>query len=165
MAISEVHNSVGMREAYYYFRKNSKLSKEISETMYRRIIRAVNNYIQEEIANCNDFDIPCNLGRIEVRKRDSSLYFDSNNKLVNTKPVDWKATKEMWERKPYLKEQKKLVRFDVNEVFKIHFRKGNKVYINKHFFEFTPNRFLKRKLKNNIIDRKVDAFNTIYYGK
>lgn len=157
MRTNKIHNSVGMNDAYKYFRNNSSISNKISESMYRRVIRKINKYIQEELSRCRDFNIPYGLGHIEVRKVDVSLRFEEG-KLINNKPIDWKTTNELWNRNPIAKEKKKLVRFDVDYLYLIKYIKSKARYMNQQFFEFSPNRFLKIKLKNNINDGSVDAF-------
>ena len=44
------------------------------------------------------------------------------------------------------------------EIFKVHYNKSKADYTNKSFYQFNANRELKKALKRNIKDGKVDAF-------
>ena len=44
------------------------------------------------------------------------------------------------------------------EVFKIHYNRSKADYNNQTFYEFNPNRELRKELKKRIKDGKIDAF-------
>ena len=60
------------------------------------------------------------------------------------------------------KNKKILIRQEVKEIFKILYNRSKANYNNKSYYEFTPNRYLKLGLKDNINLNKLDAFT---YGK
>ena len=44
------------------------------------------------------------------------------------------------------------------EIFKVYYNRGKANYTNKSFFAFDVNRELKKKLKKNIKERRIDAY-------
>jgi nucleoid DNA-binding protein len=146
--------SLGMREAFRYY---TKKSKALDEKEFRRIIRYVNNLLQESLACGEDINLPCRMGRLELRKFKTSVSF-KDGKIITNLPIDWDETLNLWyEDKESFKEKRK-VRMEVPEVFRVYYKKSTANYNNKSFFTFKVNRDLKQKLKTNIINKKVDAF-------
>lgn len=146
--------SLGMREAFRYY---TKKSKALDEKEFRRVIRYINNLLQESIAHGEDINLPCRMGRLELRKFKTSVSF-RDGKMMTNLPIDWDETLNLWyEDKESFKEKRK-VRMEVPEVFRVYYKKNTANYNNKSFFTFKVNRDLKQKLKTNIINKKVDAF-------
>jgi nucleoid DNA-binding protein len=146
--------SLGMREAFRYY---TKKSKSLSEKDFRRVIRYINSILQESLALGEDINLPCRMGRLELRKFKTSVSF-KDGKMITNLPIDWDETLNLWyEDKESFKEKRK-VRMEVPEVFRVYYKKSTANYNNKAFFTFKVNRDLKQKLKTNIINKKVDAF-------
>jgi len=146
--------SLGMREAFRYY---TKKSKSLSEKDFRRVIRYINSILQESLALGEDINLPCRMGRLELRKFKTSVSF-KDGKMITNLPIDWDETLNLWyEDKESFKEKRK-VRMEVPEVFRVYYKKSTANYNNKSFFTFKVNRDLKQKLKTNIINKKVDAF-------
>jgi nucleoid DNA-binding protein len=146
--------SLGMREAFRYY---TKKSKSLSEKDFRRVVRYINSILQESLALGEDINLPCRMGRLELRKFKTSVSF-KDGKMITNLPIDWDETLNLWyEDKESFKEKRK-VRMEVPEVFRVYYKKSTANYNNKSFFTFKVNRDLKQKLKTNIINKKVDAF-------
>ena len=146
--------SLGMREAFRYY---TKKSKSLSEKDFRRVVRYINSILQESLASGEDINLPCKMGRLELRKFKTSVSF-KDGKMITNLPIDWDETLNLWyEDRESFKEKRK-VRMEVPEVFRVYYKKSTANYNNKSFFTFKVNRDLKRKLKTNIINKKVDAF-------
>lgn len=146
--------SLGMREAFRYY---TKKSKSLNEKDFRRVIRYINSLLQESLASGEDINLPCRMGRLELRKFKTSVSF-RDGKMITNLPIDWDETLNLWyEDKESFKEKRK-VRMEVPEVFRVYYKKSTANYNNKSFFTFKVNRDLKQKLKTNIINKKVDAF-------
>lgn len=146
--------SLGMREAFRYY---TKKSKALSENEFRKVIRYINSILQESLASGEDINLPCKMGRLELRKFKTSVSF-KDGKMITNLPIDWDETLNLWyEDKESFKEKRK-VRMEVPEVFRVYYKKSTANYNNKSFFTFKVNRDLKQKLKTNIINKKVDAF-------
>lgn len=146
--------SLGMREAFRYY---TKKSKSLNEKDFRRVIRYINSILQESLVSGEDINLPCRMGRLELRKFKTSVSF-KDGKMITNLPIDWDETLNLWyEDKESFKEKRK-VRMEVPEVFRVYYKKSTANYNNKSFFTFRANRDLKQKLKTNIINKKVDAF-------
>lgn len=146
--------SLGMREAFRYY---TKKSKALNEKDFRRVIRYINSLLQESLASGEDINLPCRMGRLELRKFKTSVSF-RNGKMITNLPIDWDETLNLWYEDEESFKTKRKVRMEVPEVFRVYYKKSTANYNNKSFFTFKVNRDLKQKLKTNIINKKVDAF-------
>ena len=100
----------GIADAYEAFKFMNPKSTVDYKT-YKNVCTAFNKFLMLEVV-CRGSDVNIGrLGSISVRKykaqpkigRDGSL-------LVGGVPIDWKATKEYWDRNPKAKAEKKLIR-------------------------------------------------------
>lgn len=146
--------SLGMREAFRYYTKHSK---SLDEKTFRKTIRLINTYLQEQLTLGEDINLPQRMGTLELRKFKTRVSF-SNGKMITNLPIDWDETLKLWYEDPVSMKQKTKVRMEVPEVFRVFYKKGSANYNNKSFFTFQSCRDLKQKLKTNINNGKVDAF-------
>ena len=154
----KVTNSIGVYDIYKYIRKNKweGIGQKITEKQFYAIIRTLNKALIDQLFQNKDVRLPY-LGQLELRKKETKVKF-IDNRLIVTKPIDWDQTLKLWYEDQEAKEQKILIRGEQKEVYKIHYNKSRAKYKNKAFFEFQPNRQIKVKLKEYIINNKIDAF-------
>ena len=87
-----------------------------------------------------------------------------DGKLLNNIPVDWQATKALWNRDEEAKEKKLLVRYNNSHtsgyVFRIYFKKFGAKIKNRSVYKFQVNRDFKRQISKYIKDpnMSIDAF-------
>ena len=81
-----------------------------------------------------------------------------NGKLVTNLPVDFDKTIRLWYEDEEAHKNKTVVRFEAREGFKIRYDKNMANYNNKIFYEFLPNKELKRELSIKIKNGEIDAF-------
>lgn len=155
----KVTNSIGVYSAYKWIRKNSWLNigRCLTEHEFYSIIRRVNNYLAEELLKGHDINLPHRMGRLELRKYDAKIYL-KDNKVVTNLPIDWDKTLRLWYEDKESYDNRTLVRMEEKEVFKIHYNRSKADYNNQTFYEFNPNRELRKELKKRIKDGKIDAF-------
>ena len=155
----KVSGSLGVYDAYKWIRKNKWLNigSPISEHDFYSIIRKINNYLANELIKGVDINLPYKLGRLEVRKNIAS-YTIQNNKVKTNLPVNWDATLKLWYDDKDAYTNKVLIRQDENEIFKVVYNRSKAEYINKSFYQFNLNRDIKRRLKQQIREGKLDAF-------
>jgi nucleoid DNA-binding protein len=146
--------SLGMREAFRYY---TKKSKTLDEKTFRKVVRYINLLLQESLASGEDINLPCRMGRLELRKFKTSVSF-KDGKMITNLPIDWDETLNLWYEDEEAFKTKYKVRMEVPEVFRVYYKKSTANYNNKSFFSFKANRDLKQKLKTNIINKEVDAF-------
>jgi len=81
-----------------------------------------------------------------------------NGKLVTSLPIDWDKTLQLWYEDKEAFDNKTLVRIETEEVFKVYYNKQSANYNNKSFYEFKPNRELKRRLSKYAREGYLDAY-------
>lgn len=160
-----IKNSYGVYDGYKFYRKTKpKESKYVlTESQYFSIIRGINNILAECLTKGDDITLPLRFGRLEVRKKDARIQI-VNGKVVSNLPIDWDKTLKLWYEDIESFHNKTLVRVEEKEIFKLYYNKNNAEYSNKSFYQMNFNRELKKKLKYNIKDGNLDAFNFNYYG-
>lgn len=154
-----VNNSNGVYDAYKYIRKNKwfNIGRPLTEHEFYTIIRQVNNYLADELLQGNDILLPCRLGRIELRKYDANISI-KNGILKTNLPIDWDRTLKLWSEDEEAYKERTLVKMEEKEIFKVFYNKRDANYENKSFYTFEVNRDLKRRLKQKIKCRAIDAF-------
>ena len=155
----KINNSVGVYDAYKWIRKNKWLDigQSVSEHDFYTIVRHVNNYLAECLANGQDIILPHKLGRLEIRKFDSRIELHGNTIRTNL-PVDWDRTLKLWFEDEEAYKERTLIKMEEKEIFKVYYNKSRADYGNKSFYSFEVNRDLKRRLKHNIKSGRIDAF-------
>ena len=155
----KVRNSNGVYSAYKWIRKNKWLNigRPIKEHEFYTIIRQINNLLAENILSGEDIVLPHRLGTIELRKYDTriSIY---NGKVVTNLPIDWDRTLKLWSEDEEAYKERTLIKMEEKEIFKVFYNKRTANYENKSFMQFEVNRDLKRRLKQRIRNKAVDAF-------
>jgi len=150
----------GITDYLRYYNKGRK--DKITRLQYNKIISDFNSQIVLMIINEGlEFKIPKVSTTICVRKTKRIPKF-VDGKFVNTIPVDWKATKELWASDEDAKEKKILLRFLNNHtskhIFRIKMLKYGAIYKNKKVYKFKPARSFQRDLAKRIKDPNQDSF-------
>lgn len=155
----KITGSYSTYDAYRWIMKNKWLNigHKVSSHDFYSVIRLVNKYLAKELSIGNDIIFPYRMGRVYLIKFPTNIKI-INNKIKTTMPIDWQETIKLWydDNESYL--NKKVVRRIEKEIFKIHYDKVKANYKNKYFYKFFPNRNIRKELKNNIKEGKVDTF-------
>lgn len=157
--IHKITGSLGVYQAYKYYRKNRPKEKKyvLTESQYFAIVRQINNLLADELSNGREILFPKRMGTIELRKYNTNIRFDEYGNLKTNLPIDWNKTLELWYNDEESRNNKTLLRQENKEVFKIYYNKYNANYNNKSFYEFRCNKDLKQRLKQNIRYGAIDA--------
>ncbi len=154
----KITNSFGVFDVYKHIRKNKwyDIGRPLKESEFYAIIRNVNNLLAVEIANGNKVVFPSRMGKLELRKqqRGASIV---DGKLKVTYPVNWLDTIELWLEDEEAKNNKTLLRNENEFVYRVKYDKFDATFENKVFYQFALNRKIKRALKENIEQGKVDT--------
>ena len=155
----KITGSVGVYDIYKRIRKNNWYNKTrpITEHEFYSIIRTVNKYFAQELVQGNDVILPYKMGRLELVKYDSKPIVNDDKLIIRT-PVNWEETLRLWHEDQEAKEQKMLVHYDTNTIFKVKYNAHIGRYTNKRFFTFRINREIKKQLKEQINNKAIDAF-------
>lgn len=153
-----IKGSIGVQKAYIYYRKNKPKDPEyiLTESQYYCIIRHINNKLADLLVNGEDIIFPCRMGRLEVRKTEKQIKI-IDGKVHTNLPIDWNRTLELWYEDLQAFNQKTLVRVEEEYIYKIYYNRGQANYKNKCYYEFSVNRALKKRLKQQIKKGKIDA--------
>jgi hypothetical protein len=160
--VFKAHIKTGQMYEYYartHFKtlmnKNWKVHKDsefyMRRTMYSDILREFNTAIADCLLyEAFEFILPCNLGKISIRKKKPEVTVDDNGNIINRLPVDRKATHELWEEDPQAKADKKYI-YHLNEhsngyIATFYYRKKNAKFVGKGRYNVRPTRTIKRTL-------------------
>lgn len=152
----KVNNSYGTKDAYRWAMKNRLIRRELKETDYRKIINALNQSLQDQLLSGKDMKFPERLGRVEVRKYKTFVNLEED-KIKTNLAVDWDKTLRLWYEDEEACDNKTLIRCETDEKFRIIYNKRKAKYNNKVFYEFSPTRQIKLKLKELINNKGFDA--------
>ena len=157
----KIRDCWGVYQAYKAIRKNGwyDIGRPLTEHEFYSIIRCMNALMADEIAMGQTVRFPHGMGKIELRKYHLGVSIDSEGKLRNTYPIDWRNTLLLWYEDDDAYRRKTLLRNESPWMYHIKYNKWNANYDNKMFYQFYPNTFVKRNLSKNIKQGKVD---TIY---
>lgn len=148
----------GIRDYYKFYKNNyNKVDKE----KFSKVIDDFNKEIIKAIIEDNlEYTVPYLNIEISIRKHKRKPTI-KNGQLINNVPIDWKATKELWEKDPEAKEKNIRVRFrnshTNNYVFRIYCKKFKCNIRNKSLFKFKPSRIFQRSLSKRIKDPNKDS--------
>lgn len=129
------------------------------------IHRALNLYFKyatEDLALGHKVVLLNKLGSLYLTKELRGVeYNEETGKIINTFPVNIHETVKLWKQKPELK-NKTFVRFtndhSDNYTFRLHYQNSKAIYKNKNIYNFQFSKPLKKKLGQNIFNKKVDAY-------
>lgn len=157
--VHKVNNSFGTREAFKYYRAHRPKKHEyvLTSQQFLHIVRQVNNILRDNLSNGEDVVFPERMGQLELRKRVPSSTIE-NGKFKTNLPIDWDATLKLWYEDKESYEQKRLVRHEAREVYRVFYNKYNATYDNKSFYQFNTNRELKLRIKKGVQEERLSAF-------
>lgn len=159
--IHSASNSYGVYDGYKFYRESETKYTHVNRLQYGIIIRSINKLLGEALINGEDILLPHRLGRIEIRKYKPSISLN-NGKVKTTLPIDWNRTLKLWYEDKESYKNKTLIKVENKEVFRVYYNRVKAEFENKSFYRFNINRELKNKLKQNIREGKLDAFNFNY---
>ena len=159
LRIHKVKNSYGVYDGFKYYRKNKPKEHKyvLTESQYFSIIRRVNELLGESLINGEDVTLPYRLGRLEIRKYEARITTDGKKVRTNL-PIDWDRTLKLWYEDKESYKNKTLIKVEEKEIYKVYYNRNVAEFTNKAFYQFDVNRELKRRLKQNIKEGKLDAF-------
>jgi len=159
----KVSGSWGVYDAYKLIRKNKwyDIGRPVTEYEFYAIIRGINDIYADEISKGTTIYFPSRMGKLELKKEQRGVYINKDGNMKVTYPIDWKSTLKLWFEDMEAREAKTLVRRNCKTMYRVNYNKHDAKYNNKLFYDFTLNRFIKQKLKHNIINGLIDSV----YGK
>lgn len=154
----------GMNDYYKFFCEIYGKDK-VSKKRFNSIISEYNEKMGELLINDLTYTLPSKMGTLEILKIKRKVYENSEGKIINNKPIDWKATNDLWKLNKEAAEKKILIRHNNKHtdgyVFKIYYNKRLANYKNKTVYSFKAVREISRNINKRIRDyskRKYDTF-------
>lgn len=155
--MSNVKRDNNTKTCYNTYKESVEKELQVSYSDYMKVLKAFNNKVKEEIIyNASEITLPCNLGRVRIKKFKNKM---NPNKLS----PNWRATLDLWERNPEAKEKKTLV-YHLNEHRKGHAYRvfwDKKISKVRHhsYYTFKPVREFKRELAKVLLtNTKIDYY-------
>lgn len=157
----KINVDYGVREYYKYY-KNT-FEKTVDSKKFNKVLSMFNTEIVNAIINDDlEFTPPMLQFTFCVRKI-KKVPIIRDGKVVNTSPIDWKTTKQLWEDDPETKEKKIIIKFTNNHtsrhVFRIKALKVGFTFKHKKLFRFKACRSFQRGLAKRILDPNQENFN------
>lgn len=165
--IAKVRNSYGVYDAYVTIRKNKweGIGKHVSSHDFYAVIRGVNKLLAKNLGEGKKISFPHGMGTLEIRKSERGAYLVGGQLKVSY-PIDWKSTFQLWYEDKEANKRKILIRNEERWVYSIKYSKHDANYPNQYFYQFVVNRLIKKALKDNIKQGKIDTLygerNSIY---
>lgn len=107
-------------ESYYYKHAKQKKYKRF-ECM--RIIKGVNDLAMKYIYKGGEFEFPSKLGSLSIVGLHYTHHYN-HGRLMPVKPIDWGATRKLWEEDEDARNKKQLVRFTNDYVYKFQYKRN-----------------------------------------
>lgn len=153
------NSDFGILDYYKFYIK--KYNSNISKSKYTKLIQEFNEEIINLIIEDNlVYQLPY-IGMEVMIKKDRRKPRIINGKVVNNTPVDWKVTKELWEKDKDAKDKKILVRYNnyhtSGYVFRIYCKKFKCNLKYRSLYKFKPNRKFTRQLSARLLDDNKDS--------
>jgi hypothetical protein len=147
-----------------YYKHYISTHKKIDKVTFNNIVTDFHTELRELIILENvGYTMP-GVNFELVLKKEKRKPKIKDGKLLNNIPVDWQATKALWNRDEEAKEKKLLVRYNNSHtsgyVFRIYFKKFGAKIKNRSVYKFQVNRDFKRQISKYIKDpdMSIDAF-------
>lgn len=155
----KIKGGYGINNFYKFYK--SKYNK-VDEKTYKKIIDEFNQIVIDNMLNEGlNYIIPFLNLELTIRK-DKRKPKIKNGKLINNRPVDFKATNKLWKENPEAKEKKLLIRHNNSHtsgyVFRIYCKKFKSPIKNRSLLKFRPMRGFKRALAKRINNTNKDNF-------
>tara|TARA_R110002020_G_scaffold100855_1_gene238052 strand:+ start:18991 stop:19497 length:507 start_codon:yes stop_codon:yes gene_type:complete len=138
-------------------------NSSVSRALFGQIIKEFNSHVRERISTKGaEFIFPNRIGKVELRKVKTEVKIAEDGTIINNLPVNWRATRKLWNENERAKEKKTKIRY-TNEhtdghTFKIFYIRSKANYKNKSVYKMQFNRDMKRKLSKSIFAGRIDAF-------
>ena len=153
-----IRNSLGVYQAMCWYRKHRPKDKDyiLTPGQFYSIIREVNNAVVRDFIASGEIMFPLGMGKVTVADNPTGVY-TKNGKTVINYPIDWDSTLHLWETDKESREQKRLVRFNVDTCCKIIYNPLGG-YTNCRYFIFKENTFMRRALRKAVSNKSITIY-------
>ena len=160
--INKSYNTISGFKYYRSIKPNDK-SFIISDKQYLSIIRQMNILMADYLIKNKSVSLPCGFGKLEIIKYETTSWIDKNGKFGTNKTIDIGKTLKLWYDDEDARENKTIVRYDDDFIFRIKYPTWWRKYKYSKYFSFQFNRGLRQKLKLAIQNGDYDTYKLIPY--
>lgn len=159
--LHRVKSDYGSGDYYKAYSKDNK--SKVSRSVFSNILREFNSHVRDRISTKGaEYIMPCQVGKIELRKIQTEVKIDDDGNILNTLPVNWRETRKLWSENEKARLNNTKIRY-TNEhtggyTFRIFYRTAKANFKNKSIYKMKFNRTMKRQLSISIFAGKIDAF-------
>lgn len=152
----------GMRDYYNFYRKNYPF--KVTAQVYNQVNSELNKFVVNEVVDtAKEFVLPHRMGFIGISKTKRGVKLMSDNTVINTSPIDWKSTNELWKNDEEAKEKKIIIRYKNTHtggyVYRVRYCKYNATFKNKTAMIFSAARDFNRAIAKRINDYSKEKYN------
>lgn len=142
-------NNSSIKEAYIHYKKSLPNKEVMNSSDYRKLINSFNSFLMKHILQGDEIMLPLRMGRMNIQGIQQNIRVDEKGNIKGTR-IDWKATKDLWNKDSEHAEKKTLIYFfnEHSDGVKYSFKwtRNNALLQNKYYYTFVPSRHNKRTL-------------------
>lgn len=155
-----IKNSYGMINYFNYYVKNYKGTVN-TYSKFAEVLNKINQAFANEFADTGyEIKLPKRMGMMCISKRKGIVWINNEGKVCSNRPINYKATKELWANNSEAKEKKQVIRLENKHTdgyqFRIYYKRVVANYRNKSIYTINPNRTMSRRFSKNIRNGKID---------
>lgn len=156
----KIKGSYGIVDYYKHYNANYKY--KVDAALYKAIVKDVNNEFFLLIADEGyELKLPRRMGIIYLSKQKTRVWMDDDGKVKTNRPINYKATNDLWKANPEAKQNKVIIRHENKHtdgyVFRVRYKKSAANYKNKSAYFIRPHRHVTERLCKNIRDGKLNT--------
>ena len=150
---------------FSYYRKIRPKESQfvLKDREYLSIIREMNNLVADSLIKNKSIRLPSGFGKLEIVKIEPISWIDSDGKFKTNRVVDMHSTFKLWYGDDEARENKTIVRYDDDFIFRIKYTTRGRMYKYNKYFSIQFNRELRKKLTLAIRAGNYDTYLKIPY--
>lgn len=144
---------LNIRGTYKKYKNSTIIPVDIKD--YININADYNKFLIEKVLEGKEITLPCRLGTLSIIGRKQKIVVEEDGTIKGLAP-DWVKTKELWEKDPQAKKEKKRI-FHTNSntegiIYRYFWSKKNVIIENKNFYSLRLTRTNKREV-NTLVNQ------------
>lgn len=142
-----------LRDSYKLYKTVSGAPVDVK--IYLKIVAEYNKFLISKVLNGAVVTLPARLGTLRIIGRKQEIKYDEQGNVMGLAP-DWVKTKQLWDKSPKAKENRKLVYHTNNHtegvIYRFFWSKKNVLVENKNLFSLRLTRTNKREVNKLLIE-------------
>lgn len=150
---------------FSYYRKIRPRESQfvLKDKEYLSIIREMNKLMADSLIENKSLKLPSGFGKLEIVKVEPVSWIDKNGKFKTSRMIDMHSTFKLWYEDEDSRENKTIVRYDGDFIFRIKYIARGRTYKYNKYFSIQFNRELRKKLTTAIRAGNYDTYLKIPY--